>query len=126
MQVIGGDQVGIQPAGQLTCEQGVGELRVAIGVPSVKASAHLQVVEVYVSTGVGTRTHVNDPCGGTVLEQTEQQVGEEERGQVINAERAFEPIFGEGPAVGCDSGVVDEHVKFRQFTEPCGQVPYLG
>lgn len=54
---------------------------------------------------------VDDPPLRCCLHQVEQQVGEQERSELVERERALDAVFGQ-LSLGEDvSGVVDEHVE---------------
>src|SRR6266568_3769650 len=71
----------------------------------------LQVLEVDTTKRLGAGGDGDDPGGGTGAEQVEQQVGEQEWGQVVDSEGPFQPVLGRPAPVQDQPGVVDEDVE---------------
>lgn len=66
------------PSGQLSGEQDVGQLALGVGFNGVVALLPVQVVKLDPAHGVSGGGQVDDPGGGRVLQQVQQQVGQEE------------------------------------------------
>lgn len=66
------------PLGQLSGEQDVGQLALRVGPGRVVGLLAAQVVELDPADGVRPRRHVDDPGRGRVLQQVQQQEGQEE------------------------------------------------
>jgi hypothetical protein len=73
----------------------------------------LKVAGVELAFGVGTRAHVDDPTLLALLQLLEQEIGEEERRQVVDLEHRLVAVFGFGARGHEDTGVVDQHIKGR-------------
>ena len=95
VQGIGGNGEALQSPGQFVAEQDVGQLGLVVGPCAEVAALALQVVEVDAAKLVGVGGDDDDAGGGAVLEPVEEQVGEQERREVVEGEGAFEPVRGE-------------------------------
>ena len=110
MQRVGGDGAGRQPPGQLVGEQDVGELGLVVGPCAGVGPFALEVVEVDPPHGLrvgGDRDHAGR-CA--LLQPVEQQVGEQERREVVEGEGVLEPVGRDVPGVPVAADVVDQHV----------------
>ena len=127
VQEVGADVARVQAARQLAGEQGVGELGVAIRLPAVETAFHLQVGEVDVPAAVHARTDVDDARGRAGAEPVEQQVGQQERRQVVDREGTLVAVGGGAAAAHRDAGVVDQHVEpGTRAQDPFGQCAHFG
>ena len=111
VQGVGGDAGAIEAAGQLVAEHDVGELGLVIGaLPRVTASA-LQVVKVDSTHRLCTGGHGDDPrwCAG--FEPVQKQVGEQERGEVVEGEGTLQAVGGRVSVCPEPADVVDQHVE---------------
>ena len=71
----------------------------------------LQVVEVDPAHRLCARGDSDDPCGCAGLEPIKQQVGEQERGEVVEGERALQTVGGQVSVCPEPADVVDQHVE---------------
>ena len=127
VQEVGADVARGQAARQLAGEQGVGELGVAIRLPAVETAFHLQVVEVDVPAAVHARADVDDARRGAGAQPLQQQVGQQERCQVVDRKGALVAVGGGAAAAHGDAGVVDQHVEPRAGAQDLlRQRPHLG
>jgi hypothetical protein len=111
VQHVGGDAGALQAAGQLVGEHDVGQLGLVVGPLSGVSALALQVVEVDATHRLGPGGDGHDPCGCARLEPVEQQVGEQERAEVVDREGVFQAV-GRGVAGGPGAAhVVDQHVQ---------------
>ena len=86
MQRIGGDRAGWDPAGQLVGEQDVGQLGLAVG--PCRGIRPLPL-------GLGVGGDGDHPRRGALLQSVEEQVGEQERRQMVEGEGALQPAGGD-------------------------------
>ena len=87
----------------------------------------MEVVEVdaplRVSVG-GDRDHAR---GGALLEPLDEQVGEQERGQMVQGEGVLKTVYSDSSGVPVAPDVVDQDIDTRQSVlDLVGQAPYLG
>src|SRR5205085_2211278 len=122
----GRDAAAGEAAGQLGGEQDVGELGLAVGARSGVVASALQVVERDPALRLGAGGDGDAPCGGAGREPLQEQGGEQERGQVVEGERALQAVGGQ-VAVGPEpADVVDQHVQPRVGGEDrAGEPPDL-
>src|SRR6266540_1538634 len=126
MQRVGGDEAALQPAGQLVGEQDVGELGLAVGPCAGPGTFALEVVEVDSPLGVrvgGDRDHAG---WGALVQPVEEEIGEQERRQMVEGEGALEPVSGDVPGVPVPPDVVDQHIDPGEALEYLvSQPPHL-
>jgi hypothetical protein len=72
-----------------------------------------EVPEVDASEAVSLRVDLDDPRGGACLHPIEEQVRQQERGEVVDAEHGFKPGAREGERGGVHARIVDEHIDAR-------------
>ena len=126
MQRVGGDAAGVQPPGQLVGEQDVGELGLVVGPRAGVGPFALQVVEVDPAQLVRVGGDRDHPGRGALLEPVEEQVGEQERREMVEREGALEPVSGDVPGVPVPADVVDQHIDPGKVLEHlAGQPPHL-
>jgi len=126
MQRVGGHRGALEPAGQLVGEQDVRELGLAVGPGSGVGPFGLQVFEVDPPQGLhvgGDRDHTGR---GALLEPAEEQVGEQERREMVDSEGALEPVGGDMPGVPVPADVIDQYIDPGQALQYlAGQPPHL-
>ncbi len=96
---------------ELVGEHDVRQLRLVVRpLPRVVARA-LQVVEVDPSHRLGAGRHRDHPRGRTGLQSFQEQVGQQEGGQVVDGEGVFQAVHGDVPVGPEPADVVDQHVE---------------
>ena len=122
-----GDAGAVQAAGQLVGEHDVGQLRGVVGMlPRIRGRA-LQVVEVDAAGGVRAGGDGDDPRRRAGLQAVQQQVGEQERGEMVEGEGVFQAVGGDVPVRPEAAHVVDQHIQPRIGVEYlAGQAADLG
>ena len=60
---------------------------------------------------MGTGCDGDDPGAGTLPEQREEEVGEQERAEVIYRKRQLDPVLCQAPGLLVRACVIDEHVE---------------
>ena len=127
MQGGGRDAGALEAAGQLVGEHDVGELGLVVGALSGVVASALQVVELDAAHRLCAGGDGDDPCGCAGLEPIQQQVGEQERGEVVEGERALQAVGGQVAVRPEPADVVDQHVQPRVGVEDRdGEPTYLG
>ena len=109
MQRVGGHPRCRQSPRQLVGEQHVGELGLVVGARTRVGPFALEVVEVDPAHGLRVGGDGDHPAGA-LSEPVEQQVGQQERGEVVEREGALEAVGGDVPGVPVPADVVDQHV----------------
>ena len=110
-----------------TGEEDVGELRARVGGPGGPAPLPVQVRDVDVPAAVCIRGGGHDARRGRRLQPVEQQVRQQERGEVVDRHRELEPIGRDRTSSGDEPGVVDENVDpLVALEERRGDAAYLG
>lgn len=102
---------GGQAALQFVGEQQVRQLRLRVCGVSPIASGGLQVVEVQGSGAVAEAGDGDDPGRRGGAEPVEEESGQSEVSQVVDARLCLEAVLGVGVGRPPDSGVVDEQVQ---------------
>src|SRR5581483_9986604 len=94
MERVGGDAGAVEPAGELTREEDVGELGLRVDGEAAVVTGRLQVVEIetVARTLVRVGRDVDDPGRRTRAYAVEEQVGEQEVPEVVDAERHLEAL----------------------------------
>jgi hypothetical protein len=110
----------LQPTRQLIGEQHIGELGLAVGAAPAEAPVALQVIEVDPAAPKRRRGDVYHPAGRAVLEQLQQQVGEQERAQMVHREGGLEAVGGHAAVVQQDPGAVDQHMQAVVASQEAG------
>src|SRR5690348_12972116 len=119
---VAGDEAGMQRVGrhpgsvqlprQLIREEDIGELRFAVDAEGEVAAAVLHIVEGNVGAGMHGGGDGDDAGGRAGFQRLEQQVGQQERREVIERERHLNAVRRLAAAPEEDrAGVVDEHVQ---------------
>ena len=109
----GRDPTALQASRQFVGEHHVGQLgRVVGALPRVLQLA-LQIVEIQAAERMGAGGHSDNPrrCAG--LQPVQQQVRQQERGEVIERERVLQAVGGDVPVRPEPADVVDEHIQAR-------------
>lgn len=101
---------GAQPPRELGAEEHVGQLALLVRPPRVVRPLRVEVVEVDATGGVRQRREGDDAGGRGLDEPGQQQAGEEEVAEVVDAELQLEAVLGLHARAGHDAGVVDEQV----------------
>ena len=106
-----------QTAGQLDGEHDVGELGLVVGTLSGVVASALQVVEVDAAQALCAGRNRDDPrrCAG--FEPIKEQVGEEERRQVVEGKRVLLAIGRQVPVRPEPADVVHQHIQPRVGVE---------
>src|SRR5439155_14278011 len=90
----GRDAGAFEAAGQLVGEHDVCELGLAVGALSGVVASALQVLEIDPAPRLCAGGYGDDPCGCACLEPIQKQVGEQERGEVVERERVLQAVGG--------------------------------
>jgi hypothetical protein len=70
----------------------------------------LEIAEVDVSGGLSTGRHRDHPRRRALVEPVEEQLGEQERGEMVQRERQLEAVGGDVARVPVATDVVDQYV----------------
>ena len=110
---VRGHRTALQPLGQLAGEQQVRQLRAAVGLETLIASLALEVVEAHAPPGgvMADRGQADDPRRRAGAQPVQEEVGQVEVAQVVDAERLLEPLRGEQAVRPRPAGVVHQHIK---------------
>lgn len=109
-QSVHRDSAALQPTGQLTGEQQVGQLAATVRRGLVVALLTVQVLKVNVTAFVEFGGDDHDATGGRPFQQVQQQVGEQEVSQVVHPKLHLEAILRFGVRTLVDTCIVDQHV----------------
>jgi len=98
-QLIGGDGGALQPPGQLVGEQDVGELGLVVGLRAGVGPFALQVVEVDLPHGLRVGRDRDDAGRSALHQAVAEQVGEQERREMVEGEGVLESVGGDVSSV---------------------------
>jgi hypothetical protein len=112
-----------QPTGQFVGEQHVGQLGLVVGLLPRPGPFTLEVGEVDPAQPLRVGGHRDNPGGGAGHESVDEQVGEQERCEVVERERVLEPVGGDVPRVPEAPDVVDQDVQAGKGGEDVGGEP---
>ncbi|MEJ0042246.1 MAG: hypothetical protein WDM81_08530 [Rhizomicrobium sp.] len=113
MQAVGGHAAAFEAPRQLAREQDVHELRGAVGAEGAVALAELKVVEVDPAGAVGHRSGGDDARARRRLQVGQQNIGDDEIGQVVDREGHLQPVDAFLPRGEDRAGIVDQDVDAR-------------
>ena len=103
--------MGCEPALQLVGEQQVGQLGLTVGPEPAITPLPLQIVKVDLRPeAVVHAADGDDPGGGRCGQPIQQQPGEREWAQVVDAELELEAVSGRGVRRVAHPGVVDQQI----------------
>jgi hypothetical protein len=123
---VGRDRGGREPAGEFVGEQDVRELGLVVRPCTGVGAFALQVVELDAAHGMRVGGDGDHPGRGAVPQPVQEQVGEQERREMVECERALEPVGGDVPAVPVSADVIDQHIEPGEALEDrTGQSPDL-
>ena len=129
MERVGGHPGACQPLGQLGGEQDVGQLGSSVDLHLVIRVFGHQVVEDHAFAGeiVSSRSHVDDTGRSRLDQPLLQQLGEEERSEVVDGERGLVAVCTQRAVRQDQSGIVQQDVDPRAPLEQVGRPgPYRG
>ena len=130
MQHGGGDAGAVQPARQFIGELDVGQFGLAVDLRPGVAVLALQAPKLIFPVAWAPEDaggHGHDPGRGAGGEPVQEQPGEQERGQVVDRERALQSVGGDLAGGPEPAHVVDQHTQpgvGRQHLS--GQSAHLG
>ena len=101
----------LQPAGQLIGEEDVGELGLSVYLAGSVLAVGSKVIEVERALAVYLRRDGDDTGRGGRFQGVQQQVCQEEGGEMVDGELGLEAVDGDAPAAGDRACVVDENVE---------------
>ena len=114
-QADGGTAAARQAALQLVGEEQVGQLAAGVGAPAGIFTPAVEVIKIYHPAGVDQAGDGDDAGIRGSQKLVEQQTGEGEVTQVVDAELQLEAIDGLAVGGGHQTGVVDQDVQTRML-----------
>ena len=99
--------------GQLVSKEDVGELGLSVDLAGDVLAVGPEVVEIERTLAVHLRRDGDDAGGGGRFQGVEEQVRQEERGEMVDGELGLEAVDGESPLAGDRASVVDKDVELR-------------
>src|SRR6185503_1487940 len=108
MKAVGGDSRTPQSTRELIGEQDVGQLGLAIRPVPIVAPLALEVGKVQVRSAVGAGRDVDDSGGSSGPQTVQQQIREQEIGQVVDGKLLLQAINRELAPASKQPGIVDQ------------------
>src|ERR1019366_9734398 len=99
------------------------ELGLAVRALAGVVASALEVVEVHPTHGWSAGGGGDHPCGCAGLQSVQKQVGQQERGEVVEGKRALEAVGRRVSVCPEPADVVDQYVQPRVGVEDIGGEP---
>ncbi len=113
MKAVGRHPRAVEPSSQLVGEQDQRQLGLVVRPHPVVILFGHQVVKVDRRFAVVIASDIDHPRRRAGLEHVQQQVGEQERRQVVDREDGLNAVYGHRSFAQSDASVVDQHVQVR-------------
>src|ERR1700722_18837417 len=108
---LGAQAPGVVAGVELPGEQDVLQLRGAVGQLRGEVPVVVQVVDVQMSEQARARAGGLDYRGAAGQQRVHEEIGQQERGEVVDLKGLLEPVGGLGAVAEDAAGVVHQHVN---------------